>query len=408
VGSDLEPYDEQRGARVRADGIIKKPFSPHDLIAIVGRFTTLTKAPAPPPSLEETPVVDPLAPIQAASAESHSASAQEIAGEGRAKESTATDVAAPILLADDMMSRVAQQPHEHPLDTTGILPEPWAPHGEPFPAFGLEPAPESGSGPSHEGASGTALGAPATSAEIPSPAESAEFVLPPQLVDLTAPEDVLGPIPALAESVPDPFSVVAPEPELVAAETAQGGAESKAQQVGELNLSPQLVDLTALEAALQRALSITEPAPEPFPELLPESAATWPEKVRDALDLVPSAHPLDETTSPAAALDCPPAVAEPVSLSNPAAVPEPASASPDTRQEWGDLISNPPALEAPASPDVEWVHKVVRKVVARMAPPVLSPEQVEELARVLTREIASEIGGSCGHIVFPPERPSPA
>jgi hypothetical protein len=69
------------------------------------------------------------------------------------------------------------------------------------------------------------------------------------------------------------------------------------------------------------------------------------------------------------------------------------------------LISNTPALEAPAAPDAEWVYKVVRKVVARMAPPVLSPEQVEELARMLTREIALDIGGSRGHIVFPPELP---
>jgi len=262
-------------------------------------------------------------------------------------------VAAPIHLADDIMSRVAQQPHEHPLDTMGILPEPSAPPSEPFPEFVLEPAPESGSGPSHEGASEPAFAASETSAEIPSPAETAAFVLPPQLVDLTAPEDVPEPIPALAEPVPEPSPVVAPEPELAAAETAQGVEESKAQQPGELSL-PQ---------------------------------------------------PLHESTSPAAALDPPPVVAEQVPESNPAAAPEPASAGPETSQEWGDLISNPPALEAPAAPDVEWVHTVVHKVVARMAPPVLSPEQVEELARLLTREIASEIGGSCGHRVFPPERP---
>jgi len=408
VGSDLEPYDEQRGARVRADGIIKKPFSPHDLIAIVGRFTALAKAPASPPTAEETPATDPLAPIQAAPTENHSASAQQIAGEGRAEESTAADVAAPIHLADDMMSRVAQQSHEHPLDTLGILPEPCAPHSEPFPPFLLQPAPVSGSEPNHESASGPAFSISETSAETPSPAETAEFVLPPQLVDLIAPEDVLGPMPGLAEFAPDPASVVAPEPTLVAAETAQGGVESKAQQVGELSLPPQLVDLTGVGAVLKPALSITDPAPEPFPVVLPEWAATGPEKVREAPDLVPSAQPLDETTSPAAAPSPPPAVAEPVPGSNPAGVPEPASASPETSQEWGDLISNPPAFEAPTAPDAEWVHMVVHKVVARMAPPVLSPEQVEELARVLTREIMSEIGGSCGHIVFPPERPSPA
>jgi CheY-like chemotaxis protein len=394
VGSDLEPYDEQRGARVRADGIIKKPFSPHDLIAIVRRFAALAKAPASPPTPEETPAAAPFAPVQAAPAESHPASAQQIAGEGRAEEARSADVAAPIHLADDIMSSAGQQPHEHPLDTMGILAEPSAPPSEPFPAFVLEPAPESGSGPSHEGASEPAFAASETSAEIPSPAETAEFVLPPQLVDLTALEDLPEPIPALAEPVPEPSPVVAPEPELAAAETAQGVEESKAQQLGELSLPPQLVDLTALHAALEHALSITKPAPEPFQAVSPGSPATGPDMLPEAQDLVPSPQPLGESTSPAAALDPPPVVAEP------------ASASPETSQEWGDLISNPPALEAPAAPDVEWVHKVVHKVVARMAPPVLSPEQVEELTCLLTREIASEIGGSCGHSVFPPERPS--
>ena len=375
VGSDLEPYDEQRGARVRADGIIKKPFSPHDLIDIVRRLTAVAKAPASAPTSGETPVDDPLAPIH---------------------------------LADDIMSCVAGQPHEHPLGTTDIVPEPCAPPNETFPAFVLDPAPESDSESSHEDASEPTLTAPETSADILSPAETAEFALPPQLVDLTAPEDVPGPMSAWDEPGAEPSPVVVPEPELIAAETVRGGEESKAQQVGELSIAPQLVDLTALETELEHAASITQPAPEPFPVVLPEAAAAWPENVREVLDLVSSAQPLDESTSPAAAPDPPQSVAQPVSESNPAAAPEPTSAGPEAGQEWGDLISNPPALEAPAAPDVEWVHKVVQKVVSRMAPPVLSPEQVEELARMLTREITSEIGGACGHIVFPPEQPSPA
>jgi len=63
VASDLEPYDEQRGAQVGADGIIKKPFSPHDLIAMVAKFTGLREAPASLPALAET-LVDssPMAP----------------------------------------------------------------------------------------------------------------------------------------------------------------------------------------------------------------------------------------------------------------------------------------------------------------------------------------------------------
>ena len=44
VASDLEPYDEPRGAQVGADGIIKKPFTPHDLIAMVAKFVALGEA----------------------------------------------------------------------------------------------------------------------------------------------------------------------------------------------------------------------------------------------------------------------------------------------------------------------------------------------------------------------------
>ncbi len=63
VASDMEPYDNARGAEVRADDIIKKPFEAQELIAIVVKFadqfeaaTTVIPAPpvAPPPVREPT------------------------------------------------------------------------------------------------------------------------------------------------------------------------------------------------------------------------------------------------------------------------------------------------------------------------------------------------------------------
>ena len=80
VVSDMEPYDHARGAEVGADGIVKKPFDPYALIAIVAKFAERFEAtqgiadmsvgpPAPPPEsaeaeilipeLEETPLVTP-------------------------------------------------------------------------------------------------------------------------------------------------------------------------------------------------------------------------------------------------------------------------------------------------------------------------------------------------------------
>jgi len=47
VASDVEPYDEARGARVRADGKVKKPFDPGDLISLVSRFVAAAEAAAP-------------------------------------------------------------------------------------------------------------------------------------------------------------------------------------------------------------------------------------------------------------------------------------------------------------------------------------------------------------------------
>ena len=81
VGSDLEPYDEKRGQQVRADGIIKKPFTAQDLIDMVAKFTgpgeaaayhstpadtLIDEIPAPPerlPDIPLEPTPEPATPI---------------------------------------------------------------------------------------------------------------------------------------------------------------------------------------------------------------------------------------------------------------------------------------------------------------------------------------------------------
>ena len=50
VASDMEPYDETRGAQVRADGKIKKPFEPQELISIVAKFAAQFEATVKPES----------------------------------------------------------------------------------------------------------------------------------------------------------------------------------------------------------------------------------------------------------------------------------------------------------------------------------------------------------------------
>ena len=54
IASEMELYDRARGAEVRADGIIKKPFEAHELISIVERLAE--KYEAAMPTLAEPPV----------------------------------------------------------------------------------------------------------------------------------------------------------------------------------------------------------------------------------------------------------------------------------------------------------------------------------------------------------------
>jgi hypothetical protein len=53
-----------------------------------------------------------------------------------------------------------------------------------------------------------------------------------------------------------------------------------------------------------------------------------------------------------------------------------------------------PAAGAPSETGPGLVYTIVHKVVTRMAPRVLSPQQIEELVRVLTQEITSELDGT--------------
>ncbi|MGO8815497.1 MAG: response regulator [Terriglobia bacterium] len=59
VASDMEPYDDARGAEVRADGIIKKPFDAHELSSLVVKFAAQFEAETP--AVAE-PVAAPEAP----------------------------------------------------------------------------------------------------------------------------------------------------------------------------------------------------------------------------------------------------------------------------------------------------------------------------------------------------------
>lgn len=63
VASDLEPYDQGRGERVGADGMLKKPFTDHELINVVSKFSSPEAAPEtldiPEPGTDAEPQPEP-------------------------------------------------------------------------------------------------------------------------------------------------------------------------------------------------------------------------------------------------------------------------------------------------------------------------------------------------------------
>lgn len=316
VGSDLEPYDEPRGAKVRADGVIKKPFTPQDLVAMVTRLTGPANAPESLPELAGTTVAASPEALPGGSVDSPIIPAEPVLREEGEEGVQLPDVEPLLREADGSLSRDEPHPHDAPID----LLEP--------PGFALvEAAPKS------------AFAGPETSQEIEEPGtrQIGDLILPPQLLDLTSSDSSNEPAPVIAETIP-------------------------------------------------------EPAPEPAPNVAPEPAVASPEGSREVEELLSCRTERRLASAPEGRR----------------AVEEPRHQEVDDLTSTSELpgISTPQPLESTAPPDPRWVYKVVLKVVTRMAPPVLAPEHVEEIARMLAGEITAELGGVVEHPDLAPESPS--
>ena len=323
VGSDLEPYDEERGAKVKADGIIKKPFSPHELIAMVTKFVGLGGASAPQISPEGTQVVE--------SSQERQGPNSQVAEEARNQE----DEEAASQLAED--------------------------HG---------------------------------------PTEHADWILIPQLDDSST---ALGmePEPAapFPERSPDRTPETSPEPFLVVPENSRGVEESSGREVrdsggteAEELAPPKRADIISPTEPLDScAPLVAMPAPDLFAPEQSADAATGgaPEHLLSGPDTGPEVEELRSR--------------EVVELRSPEAV-EPGNREvfESTSVEAG--LATAPLRRSPSlehlgtstsqlqdSSESGLLYRVVHRVVTRMAPPFLAPEQVEELARLLTREIAEDL-----------------
>ena len=447
VASDLEPYDELRGAQVGADGIIKKPFAPHELIAMVAKFVALGQAHATQPALAETPITS--SPV--ASPEVFPMGSEPEGATGGHEPALAAPSAGMAFVEPPEIPATTPEPvPDIPLQPSlqppqpvweQSLPEPllaappddlmggsWEPlvgPTEPFPGSGLEGTPE-----------------PAVIAPEPTPEPIPEAA--PESV-LVSPESIFE---TIVETTPGP-AVMAPEP------TPELIPEAAPESV---LVSPESISETALEATSEPAWVVPEPpvaesgvpcapasvtetvhppaeaAPEESPAVLAEEPLlpTEPALAAQQAEPLPPLRPSPEPVKPAAdrtlAFGVAAEIAGPMLIDELAPAP-PAPESPPfveghqprpvaatsldsfslAEAEEGQVYIAPPEAEAAPSPEAgivrpgespqpppsainpEWVSVIVRKIVMKMAPPVLPPDLVGELIRVITEEITAEL-----------------
>jgi CheY-like chemotaxis protein len=324
VASDLEPYDEVRGAQVGADGIIKKPFAPHDLIAMVAKFATLGEAPASPPVLPETLGASfPVAPPEVSPMGSEPEGAT-----GRHE----PDLAAPP--AGMAFAGPPEMPATPP---------------EPLPDIPLQPSLQS--------------------------LRSVWAQSSPEPLIAAPPEDLLGGSaePLLVPTEPSPGLAFegTPEPTLVAPEPTPEPVLEAAPEPESVLVSPETISETIVEPTREPTLIVPEPTPEPIPEAAPESVLVSPETISETV--------VEATPEPT--LIAPEPTPEPI----PEAAPESVLASPESisgtaleaRSELASVVSEPPVAESgvPCAPVsvTETVHPPAE--AAPEAPPAVPAEE---------------------------------
>lgn len=412
VASDQEPYDERRGAQVGADGVIRKPFAPHELIALVAELAPLGESPASrPPSSDALVASSPVASAEVLPMDDERESARR---------NRQQDLAAPL---------PGETFAEPPLNGLRAAPEPLLdiplhPSAEAALQISAQSSPE----PRLEGPPEYVFaGLSEPTLEIPSeapPELALELLIEPTHEPLleAAPE----PTPATAESIVGTDLEAAPGQASVGSEPAVESALPSAMEFAPETVHP------AAEATLETPpdVPVEEPplAAEPLlveeqvEPLLPPDLS--PELVELPADRPMPFHALAETAE--AVLRVEVAAASPVpaprlsveeNLLNPMAVTSLDSSS-LTEAAHGHVHIAPPEAEAASAPelgvdqpseaavaaptevDPRLVYAIVHKAVAKMSPPILPIEVVEELNRRLTAEITAELNAESSQASF--------
>lgn len=330
IFSDLEPFDEGRAQRSRADGRIKKPFGEDELVATINRFLPEEEAAPPPPpapAVQAAPP-EPALVTEPVDEEPQVAPKEEVPelslSEGMAfGESALQEEAAPGFAPPP----VVEQP---------AVPEPPAESG-----FGFAPPAEEA--PSPEVSAPPEAEAPAEEAPPSEPIleEEAAAVPPPEpapaerTMMFRTPVQIAEPI-LSDELAPPPAAEpeTAPEPEIPPAEVTLAGAAS--------------LESYSLDEAGSGQVR--------FAEAEGEAEAPPPE----AAEAPPTEAPSEQI---------PPAEA---------AAPAPEEA----------VVPTEAAVQVV---DTDLVYWIVHSVIVRMAPPALPTPMVEEMIRSITDEIIGEL-----------------
>lgn len=340
VFSDMEPYDEARGARVRADGTIRKkagvrdPFDHEELISTVAKFVAQAEAAvskpevvAPPPA--PTMVTEPvdLEP---------QITPREVTPElGALSEGVA--------FAEPVVEGVpAVVPEVAPPEVAAA--EPSLPAAFEAPAPAVEPVLEA-----------EAAVEPQPAFEPPLAEAEVAPVVPPAVEEVPLPSEPV----LIEEAAPAAFALPPPFPERTMVFRAP-------VEIAEPVLSDELAPSPPLAAVPE----VSPPAIEPAAEAAEAEAAAVaaPEEVPVPATSLESFSLAEATAgqvrfAQAEAVEAGPEAA-------PAEVAAPAAA---------------PALDA------NLIQAVVSRVVLKMWPPALPPETMEDLVKKLTEEVIAEL-----------------
>jgi CheY-like chemotaxis protein len=460
VASDMEPYDDARGAEVKADGIIKKPFEAQELVSIVVKFAEQSEAAplavaapsAPSPAAEATKefafslddlddaptVVQKVTPdFSAASegvpfAEPATEASPEFSIESQPPEtelSYPAPQANPEIVLDftadaELVETIPdpEPPSAPDAETPSVAEEPpEPPPAAPTPSFleGLE----------------AAMAEPVFIEESPAPISQAhgsadEF----HTLIFHAPLDIAEPVwtddTVAAPPVPEPAGPTAAEPQ-PEAEAPVASPEIPAEQPVEPPQIAHAVSATSLDSfSLEDATAgqvhfapgVAEVAPVEIDSVeIGTAEIGWAEigsvEIGSAEVGPVEIAPVEIAPAEIAPVEIAPAEVAPleVAFSGPAeeapamevapAEPAPEAASEEIAYQEAMPESAPPeplAEVAAPLPTFDWslVYSIVHKVVLRMAPPALPMETVEELSKRLAEEIATEIVNESSH---PPE-----